>query len=66
MNDKTIKQLVKVGLENTNFKIEEQSVDGTDKTGLGHLGTQEAAIMEPNMQTVYAASKKIKSVLNGK
>ena len=66
MNDKTIKHLVKVGLENTNFKIEEQSVDGTDKTGLGHLGTQEAAIMEPNMQTVYAASKKIKSVLNEK
>jgi len=66
MNDKTIKNLIKVGIENTNFKIEEQSVDGTDKTGLGHLGTQTAAIMEPSMDTVYAASKKIKAVLKGK
>ena len=66
MNGKTIKKLVKVGLENTNFKIEEQSVDGTDKIGLGHLGTQEASIMEPGMDTVYAATKKIKAVLKGK
>ena len=66
MNDKVIKNLIKVALENTNFEIMEQSVDGTDSTGIGHLGTQEAAIMTPSMDTVHAATKKINSVLKGK
>ena len=66
MNDKVVKNLIKVALENTNFEIIEQSVDGTDKTGVGHLGTQEAAIMEPGMDTVYSATRQIKKVLKGK
>lgn len=62
MNDKTIKQLIKSALEDTNFEIIEQSVDGTDGIGVGHLGTQESWIMTPNMDTVNEASKKIKEV----
>ena len=49
-----------------NFEIMEQSVDGTDSTGIGHLGTQESWIMTPDMNTVNAASQKIKEVLNEK
>lgn len=66
MNEKTIKQLIKVGLEDSNFKIIEQSVDGTDSVGVGHLGTQEAWIMTPIMDTVNTASKQIKEVQNEK
>lgn len=66
MNDKTIKNLIKVVIENPNFEIEEQSVDGSDSVGVGHLGTSEAWIMSPDMSTVNAASAKIKAVLNEK
>ena len=66
MNDKVIKKLVRTALENPNFEIIEQSVDGTDHEGIGHLGTSEAWIMEPDMNTVNAASKKINSVLKEK
>ena len=66
LNDKTIKQLIKTALEDANFEIMEQSVDGTDGIGIGHLGTQEAWIMTPSMDTVNAASKKINQVLKGK
>ena len=66
MNDKTIKQLVKTALEDFNFEIIEQSVDGEDSIGVGHLGTQESWIMTPNMDTVNQASNTIKSVLNEK
>jgi len=66
MNDKTIKQLIKAALEDTNFEIIEQSVDGTDGIGIGHLGTQESWIMTPTQDTVDAASKKINEVLKEK
>ncbi len=66
MNDKTIKQLVKTALEDFNFEIIEQSVDGEDSIGVGHLGTQESWIMTPNMDTVNQASNTIKTVLNEK
>lgn len=66
MNEKTIKKLIKTVIEDTNFEIIEQSVDGTDGIGIGHLGTQESWIMTPGQDTVDAASSKIKEVLNEK
>lgn len=66
MNDRTIKNLIKTVIENPNFNIVEQSVDGVDSIGVGHLGTQESWIMTPSMDTVNSASTKIKEVLNEK
>ena len=66
MNDKTLKSLIKSALENKNFEVVEQSVDGTDGIGIGHLGTQESWIMNPDMNTVNAATTEIKKVLSGK
>ena len=65
MNDKAIKKLIKSALEG-NYEIIEQSVDGLDGIGVGHLGTQESWIMNPYMDTVDNASKQINSVLNEK
>lgn len=66
MNDKVIKKLIKTALEDNSFEIIEQSVDGVDGIGVGHLGTQESWIMNPAMDTVSAASNKINEVLNEK
>lgn len=66
MNKDVITNLIKVGLDDMNFEIIEQSVNGVDGIGVGHLGTQEAWIMEPDMNTVNAASKVINDVINEK
>lgn len=66
MNDKVVKNLIKKILEDPNFEIIEQSVDGTDSIGVGHLGTQEAWIMTPSMDTVNDASNKINKLLKEK
>lgn len=66
MNDKVVKNLIKKVLEDPNFEIIEQSVDGTDSIGVGHLGTQEAWIMTPAMDTVNDASNKINKLLKEK
>ena len=66
MNDKGVKNLIKKVLEDPNFEIIEQSVDGTDSIGVGHLGTQEAWIMTPSMDTVNDASNKINKLLKEK
>ena len=66
MNDKVVKNLIKKVLEDPNFEIIEQSVDGTDSIGVGHLGTQEAWIMTPSMDTVNEASNKINKLLKEK
>lgn len=66
MNDKVVKNLIKKVLEDPNFEIIEQSVDGTDSIGVGHLGTQEAWIMTPSMDTVNNASNKINKLLKEK
>ena len=66
MNDKVIKQLIKTYINDPNFEIIEQSVDGTDGLGIGHLGTQESWIMNPDMNTVNPASDKINQVLKEK
>ena len=65
MNDKAIKKLIKSALEG-DYEIIEQSVDGLDGIGVGHLGTQESWIMNPYMDTVENASKQINSVLKEK
>lgn len=66
MNDKIVKNIIKKVIEDPNFEIIEQSVDGTDGIGVGHLGTSEAWIMTPSMDTVNAASSKINNLLNEK
>lgn len=66
MNDKVVKNLIKKVLEDPNFEIIEQSEDGTDSIGVGHLGTQEAWIMTPSMDTVNDASNKINKLLKEK
>lgn len=66
MNDKVVKNIIKKIIEDPNFEIIEQSVDGTDGIGVGHLGTSEAWIMTPSMDTVNAASSKINNLLNEK
>ena len=64
MNEKVIKNLLKIAIEDMNFEILEQSVDGDDSIGIGHLGTQESWIMTPRMDTVYVASEQINNILN--
>ena len=66
MNDKTVKSLIKSAIENPNFEIIEQSVDGSDGIGVGHLGTQESWIMNPDMNTVNKAKEEINKILNEK
>ncbi len=66
MNDKVVKNIIKKVIEDPNFEIIEQSVDGTDGIGVGHLGTSEAWIMTPSMDTVNTASSKINNLLNEK
>jgi len=66
MNKKVITNLIKAGIDNMNFEIIQQDVDGNDGIGVGHLGTQEAWIMTPDMNTVNAASEKINAIINEK
>lgn len=63
MNITVITNLIKTGIDDMDFEIIEQSVDGVDGIGVGHLGTQEAWIMTPNTDDVYKASQKINEVL---
>ena len=53
-------------LSGNKYEIIEQSVDGSDSIGVGHLGTQESWIMTPNVDTVNTAKDKIKEVVKGK
>lgn len=66
INEKVIKSFIKSYVDDTNYEIIQQSVDGTDGIGVGHLGTQESWIMVPDMNTVDAASKKINQLLKDK
>ena len=60
MNKKVITNLFKSVINDPNYEIIEQSVDGTDSQGIGHLGTQDTWTMKPDMNTVKTASDKIK------
>ena len=64
MNKEIITNLAKEGLEDMNFEILEQSVDGVDGMGIGGMGTGKAWIVEPNMNTVNSAKEKMKEVMN--
>lgn len=66
MNKKTITNLFKSVLNGDNYEIIEQSVDGYDSVGIGHLGTADTWTMTPAMDTVYQASNKIKEVMKDK
>ncbi len=63
MNKKAITNLFKSVLSGSQYEIIEQSVDGSDKQGIGHLGTQDTWTMVPDMNTVNKASQKIKEVM---
>lgn len=66
INKDTLTNLISKFIENPKFTIIEQDVDGTDSVGMGHLNTEEAWNMTPDMNTVNAASKQINSVLKEK
>ncbi len=66
INKKAITNLIKIGINNPNFEIIEQSVDGVDGKGTGRLGTGIVWTLEPKMDTVENASNKIKEIMNEK
>jgi hypothetical protein len=66
MNKKVITNLFKSVLDGNKYEIIEQSVDGTDSIGIGHLGTQDTWTMKPDMKTVKTASEKIKKIQSAK
>ena len=64
INKRVITNLVKSVLDNPNYDIIEQSLDGYDGKGIGRLGSGEVWAMRPNEKTVNSASVKINEVLN--
>lgn len=66
INKKTLTNLIKSVIENPNYEIIEQSVDGLDGKGIGRLGSMEIWTLTPYMDTVNQASDKINQVLNEK
>ncbi len=66
INKRLLTKLIKSVINNPNYEIIEQSVDGKDGKGIGHLGSGEVWTLTPNMDTVNAASSKINEVLNEK
>ena len=66
INKKTLTNLIKSVIDNPNYEIIEQSVDGVDGKGIGRLGSMEIWTLTPKMDTVNRASDKINEVLNEK
>lgn len=66
INKKTLTNLIKSFIDNPNYEIIEQSVDGVDGKGIGRLGTMEVWTLTPKMDTVNSASTKINEVINEK
>ena len=65
MNKKTITNLIKELVDNPNFEIIEQSVDGVDGKSIGRQGMWgEIWTLEPKMETVENAKNMINSVLS--
>lgn len=64
INKRVITKLVKSVLDNPNYDIIEQSLDGYDGKGIGRLGSGEVWAMRPNENTVNSASIKINEILN--
>ena len=63
MNDKVLKRTIKSIIEDNNYEIIEQNVDGHDEMGIVHLGTVESWITRPYEDSVASASKNINSIL---
>lgn len=66
MNEETITKLFKNMLENGNYTVEEQSLDGTDGNGRIRLNTVNSYVMVPSSSSVLEVSNKINSVIKEK
>lgn len=66
INKRMITELIKEGIDNPNFEIIEQSVDGKDGKARNHWDTGTIYTLDPYMDTVDAASTKINEVLKEK
>lgn len=66
INKKTITNLIKSVIDNPNYEIIEQSVDGVDGKGTGRLGSMEVWTLTPKMETIESASTIINEILNEK
>ena len=66
INKRMIKEIIKEGIDNPNFEIIEQSVDGKDGKARNHWNTGDIYTLDPYMDTVNNASLKINEVINEK
>ena len=67
MNRNVITGLIKSFISDYNdYEISSINLDGEDGTGMGHLGTVEVGVTFPNYAQVDDASKRIKTILEGK
>ena len=66
INKHMTKQLIKEFINNPNFEIIEQNVDGRDGIARNHWDTGTIYTLDPDMNTVNEASKKINEVLKEK
>ena len=66
INKKILTNLVKSFIENPNYEIIEQSVDGVDGKGTNRLGVGGLWTLTPKMDTVNKASEQINNVLKSK
>ncbi len=66
INKRMIKEIIKEGIDNPNFEIIEQSVDGKDGKARNHWNTGDIYTLDPYMDTVNNASAKINEVLKEK
>lgn len=65
INRRTVTDLIQKSIDNPNYEIIEQSVDGTDMLAPCRQGSGMLWALDPNMDTVNTASAKIKEVING-
>ncbi len=64
MNKEVLSKLFKSIIDDySNYQIEEQQIDGTDGTAIGHLGTVQVGVTFPDYDQVTKASERIKEVL---
>ena len=66
INKKTLTNLIKSFIDNPNYEIIEQSVDGVDGKGPNRYGVEGLWTLTPKMDTVNKASDKINEVLKEK
>ena len=66
INKHMITEFIKEFIDHPDFEIIEQGVDGRDGHAKNHWNTGDIYTLDPYMDTVEAASKKIKEVLNEK